>query len=79
MYMVGNISETGEGELLALPIWDLWMISSVCHGEGLSFFVFSCLFLYIPLSFCKASDLILCVGAQILIQLSCVVKNMLSG
>lgn len=41
--------------------------------------VFFCLFLYIPLSFCKASSLIFCVGAQILIQMSCVVKNTLSG
>lgn len=54
------------------PLDDFFRLS----WRGLVFF---CLFLYTPLFFCKASGLILCIGAQILIQMSCLVKNTLSG
>lgn len=40
---------------------------------------FSCLFLYLPLSFPKTNSLILYVGAEIPIQMRCMVKNTVSG
>lgn len=74
--MVGNVSETGEGRVTCCPFGTSRRYFCLLRRSlGVGCFFFVSLFLYMPLSFRKASGLILWVGAQILIQMNCVAKN----